>query len=302
VPRPLAAFNWFGGKTAMVSHIVPVLMRALHKTYVESFGGSGAVLLNKGPSPVEVYNDAYGDVVHFFKMLRERRDELIGAIELTPYSREEFALGCDRAGAEGVERARRFFVVARQVLMGLATTATPGRWCTAPKHSRRGMALVVSRWLSSVEALDRVAARFREVIVEHLDGLEVIRRYDGPDTLHYVDPPYPMVARSGGKGYKHEFVDEAGRERHDELLEILLAAQGKVALSSYPNELYDRRLGGAGWHLTMFKSQTQTAKFHKGAALDRAECLWTNWRPEAVTVPAEEGVDSTPEGELGLAC
>ena len=62
-------------------------------------------------------------------MLREHYDELIKQIALTPFSREELRLACEKSGNEisDIERARRFFVRARQVRTGLAQTASPGR-------------------------------------------------------------------------------------------------------------------------------------------------------------------------------
>src|SRR6185437_8458697 len=183
-------------------------LRVSHHVYIEPFGGSAAVLLNKEPSATEIYNDVYGDVCNFFRSLRDKPQELISAIELTPYSREEFASSIQRDGLGDIERARRFFVAARQVMMGLATSATPGRWCVAQKQSRRGMALVVSRWLSATEGLVEVAERLKRVVIENDDAFRAIERYDSPDTFFYLDPPYPMDTRSGGKAYKFEFDNE----------------------------------------------------------------------------------------------
>ena len=62
--------------------------------YCEPFAGSAAVLLNRFASPVETYNDLDGEVCNFFKVLRDQKSELVEAIGLTPFSREEFALAC----------------------------------------------------------------------------------------------------------------------------------------------------------------------------------------------------------------
>lgn len=270
-------FSWYGGKNSLLKHLLPILDSVPHKVYVEPFGGSGAVLLNKKPSPTEVYNDLYGDVVHFFRMLRDHSEELVGAIELTPYSREEFVQSLTREGVGDIERARRFFVTARQVMMALASTASAGRWCVAHNQSRRGMALVVSRWLSATEGLMEVAQRLKTVVIENEDACLLIPRYDGAETLFFLDPPYLMGTRSGGKGYLHEMSDD----KHEQLLEIILACKGKVALCGYDNDLYGRRL--ANWHCSRFRHGSHCVRFHKGKELSRQECLWTNWRPEVET-------------------
>ena len=96
----LIAFGWYGGKFSHLHWLLPLLPKTWH--YCEPFGGSAAVLLNREPSPVETYNDIDGEVVNFFRVLRDKKDELIEAIGLTPFSREEWAIliGC-------VKRRRR---------------------------------------------------------------------------------------------------------------------------------------------------------------------------------------------------
>jgi DNA adenine methylase len=81
------------------------------------------------PSLVETYNDIDGEVVNFFRVLRDQQEELIKAIGLTPFSREEFRIAAEESldGISDLERARRFFVRARQVRTGLAQTASVGR-------------------------------------------------------------------------------------------------------------------------------------------------------------------------------
>ena len=103
------AFGWYGGKFSHLSWLLPLLPECHH--YCEPFAGSAAVLLNRPPSPVETYNDIDGEVVNFFKVLRDRREELIQAIALTPFSREEFATAVTspREPIGEVEQARRFF-------------------------------------------------------------------------------------------------------------------------------------------------------------------------------------------------
>ena len=148
------AFGWYGGKFSHLNWLLPLLPECHH--YCEPFGGSAAVLINRAPSPVETYNDMDGEVVNFFRVLREKQDELVQKIALTPFSREEFFLAVERNGAPPVsdlERARLFYVRARQARTGLAQTASLGRWANCKNTSRAGMSGVVSRWLGGVEHL-----------------------------------------------------------------------------------------------------------------------------------------------------
>lgn len=266
--RKKIAFGWYGGKYSHLDWLLPLLPEAHH--YCEPFGGSAAVLLNRKPSPVETYNDIDGEVVNFFRVLRDQKEELLYAIGMTPFSREEFALAIQSNGngnpLSDLERARRFFVRARQVRTGLAQTASIGRWANCLHTSRAGMAGAVSRWLGSVEGLEYIATRLLRVQIEHDDAFKVIQRYDSPETLFYCDPPYPHESRGDSNAYAFEMSDS----EHRKLSIVLSHLKGKVAVSGYDcdlmNELY------SDW-------KVHKAKPKKAMSIkkERQEMLWTNY-------------------------
>ncbi len=162
----LIAFGWYGGKYSHLDWLLPLLPECHH--FCEPFGGSAAVLLNREPSPVETYNDLDGEVVNFFKVLRDNRDELIEKISLTPFSREEFRIACElKQEINSVERARRFYIRARQVRTGLAQKATEGRWAHCKDTSRAGMSGAISRWLGGIDVLSEIAERLIRVQIEN---------------------------------------------------------------------------------------------------------------------------------------
>ncbi len=233
--RKLIAFGWYGGKFSHLNWLLPLLPPCHH--YCEPFGGSAAVLLNREPSPVETYNDIDGELVNFFRVLREQKDKLTEAIGLTPFSREEFFHAVrNEEGLSDLERARRFFIRARQVRTGLAQTASLGRWANCKNTSRAGMAGAVSRWLGSVEGLPEIALRLQRVQIENRPAFSVIRLYDDRRTLFYCDPPYVHASRGDNKSYGFEMDDEA----HCKLAELLHNCKAMVALSGYRCELMDR--------------------------------------------------------------
>jgi len=86
--KKVIAFGWYGGKYSHLNWLLPLLPKTTH--YCEPFAGSAAVLINREPSPVETYNDIDGEVVNFFRVLREQKEALIEVIGLTPFAREEF--------------------------------------------------------------------------------------------------------------------------------------------------------------------------------------------------------------------
>jgi len=263
--RSLITFGWYGGKYSHLVWLLPLLPSAHH--YCEPFAGSAAVLLNREPSPVETYNDLDGEVVNFFRVLRENPDELARVIGLTPFSREEFynSLNFD-ATVTGIERARRFFVRARQVRTGLAQTASLGRWANCKNTSRAGMSGVVSRWLGSARTLPHVAQRLLRVQIENRPALEVIKLYDDKSTLFYCDPPYPHQSRGDSKAYAFEMNDQ----EHGELAEILHACKGKVAISGYRCELMDCLYGK--WRMVEAKQ-----KMCHSIKKMRREAVWMNY-------------------------
>ncbi len=267
----LIPFGWYGGKFSHLAWLLPLLPKCHH--YCEPFAGSGAVLINRAPSPIETYNDLDGEVVNFFRVLRDEKDKLVEAIGLTPFSREEFALACKLdPKLSALERARRFYVRARQVRTGLAQTASLGRWANCKNTSRAGMSGVISRWLGAVEDLPQIAERLLRVQIENRPAGDVIRLYDSPDTLFYCDPPYLHETRGDAKAYGYEMTNQ----EHAELASLLNKASGKVAVSNYQCDLMDDLYPSSRWYKTLSGERTNHAT--KGT---RTEVLWTNFDPPA---------------------
>ncbi len=258
-------FGWYGGKFSHLGWLLPLLPACHH--YCEPFAGSAAVLLNRAPAAVETYNDLDGEVVNFFRVLRDQPEALTRAIALTPFAREEYHDALIPAeGLSAVERARRFFVRARQTRTGLAQTASLGRWANCRETSRAGMSGVVSRWLGSVDALPEVAARLLRVQIENRPAIDLIRLNDGPETLFYCDPPYVHASRGDANAYGHEMTDA----QHEALAAALRAARGKVAISGYRGALMDRLYGG--WN----RYDAPEKRTHSVKDL-RQESLWANY-------------------------
>ena len=240
--KKMLPFGWYGGKYSHLDWLLPLLPTCHH--YCEPFGGSAAVLLNRNPSPVETYNDLDGEVVNFFRVLRDDKEKIIEAIGLTPFSREEFALACEiDPTLSPLERARRFFVRARQVRTGLAQKASLGRWANCKNTSRAGMSGAVSRWLGSVDDLPEIAGRLLRVQIENRPAIDLIRLYDSPETLFYCDPPYVHLTRGDNNSYGYEMTDND----HRELAEVLNTIKGHAAISNYQCELMDELYSSPKW-------------------------------------------------------
>ena len=159
----LYATGYYGGKYSHLSFVQPHLPYRAH--YIEPFGGSMAVLLNRQPSGHEHYNDIDERVWNYFTALREETDALIRAVELTPYSRREFER-CAADEGDSVERARRFFVRVNQSVHG-----HQGNWS---RRFAKERGFLSGGWYSKTmddtfERLRRVARRLRGVQL-HCEG------------------------------------------------------------------------------------------------------------------------------------
>lgn len=264
IVRP--AFSYYGSKWRMGATIIGLLPH--HDCYNEPYGGSGAVILQKPPSYVDVFNDMNQDIVNFFRVLRDRPDALIRAIALTPHSRAELALA-NEACADPVERARRFYVRAWQSRGGVA------KWKSGWRYERtaaRGKSFV-RNWNEVVHLWD-VVARLKLLQIECDDALAVIARFDAPTTVHYVDPPYPVETRHQSHSVEYEY--DMVEQDHVELADVLHGCEGGVILSSYPCELYEQLY--AGWRKIEVEVRTRTTK-------KATEVLWLSPRINAMRLP-----------------
>jgi DNA adenine methylase len=231
-------FGYFGSKIRQASAIVGFFPE--HQTYVEPFAGSAAVLLAKRTASIEVLNDTDHLVVNFFRVLRDRPDELVRVCELSPYSRVEHRLAFENldSPANELEQARRFWVVAMQSYRGILTS---GSW-SGPTSVKAETGKT-----SVVEDFVRIAERLKRVHLECADALSLVRK-----TLLYLDPPYLLstrawMQRSVRKDYRNEMFRE---EDHRQLLEVSVSLKSCVVLSGRPDSLYDSLLADWTRHRT----------------------------------------------------
>lgn len=247
------ALRYHGGKHRLASWIISFFPP--HLNYVEPCGGSASVLLQKPKSPSETYNDLDSNVVNFFRVLRDRPDELISKIRLTPRARAEFyqAREC-LYHSDPVEWARRLFILSHQSFGGIE------KW---PGWSLSGN----DNW-ANIEELDWFASRLLQVRIEQDDALEVIKRYDDTGTLFYFDPPYQDETRERPNRY---LTDSQGDNLHIESAGLLRSAQGFVIVSGYACPLYTELYEAHGWQ--RFDKEAQTNSGGK-----RIESLWLSPR------------------------
>ncbi len=253
---------YFGGKTTLAPRIAALLPG--HKHYVEPFAGSLAVLLAKSPSAMETVNDLDGDLVHFWKTLRDQPADLERVCALTPHSRAEYTASHDLDGVEGLERARRVWVQLTQGRAGVRRATNGWRHYVAAGAGNASMPDYLDGY---VARLAPVAERLKAVSLECRSALELIASYGADsDVLLFVDPPYLGSTRQSG-GYVHEMKAEAD---HRELSEALHGCAAAVVLCGYHSDLYDGLY--ADWDRMSFAASTGQG----GTWANRTEVLWSN--------------------------
>lgn len=276
--RPPIAF--YGSKSTAAERIVALFPP--HKHYVEPFAGSLAVLLAKPSSVMETVNDLDGDVMAFWKILRDRPAELERVCALTPHGRAELTAAREVIPADHpdreLEQARRVWVRLTQS-RGASLRRSGWRHYMDPASSPVATTVRMHAYLSRIAP---AAARIADVSLECRPALDVIAAYGGfTDVLLYLDPPYLRSVRSSTE-YRHEMPDE---DQHRDLADALNACRAAVVLSGYPSPLYEDLY--AGWHRHEIGSGTGQG----GAWSPRTEVLWSN-RPLAADDHLFAGLDA----------
>lgn len=284
ITRPVLRYH--GGKFRLAPELVALFPP--HRVYTEAFGGAASVLMLKPRSYSEIYNDLDGEVVNVFRVLQNPRlaKRLERLLRITPFARAEFELAYKPTRSQ-VERARRTII---RSFMGFGSDSI-----TRLKASRAGFNTRISSvmstgfrwdanrrgttpatdWANYPKQIMLFCERLCGVIVERRDAKTILEKMDTAETLHYVDPPYPLSVRSIANGstpehrYRYEMTDDEG---HLALASVLKKLKGMVIVSSYPGKLYEDLY--KGWHRIDWTSSQFCGL--KSGKRQRTECVWLN--------------------------
>jgi DNA adenine methylase len=270
IKRP--ALRYYGGKWKLAPWIISHF--PAHKNYVEPCGGAASVLLQKPRSPLETYNDLDGNVVNFFRVLRDRPEELIRKIRLTPWARAEYELSLQPCEDE-TEKARRFFMSAWMSFNG-GTGDNPRLF--GWRHTKDSRLRLPAAFDIINNDLEQVSSRLAGVQIEQRDFVTIIEVYDNDEALIYIDPPYVASERTNNKDwYACEWTDTD----HQTAAALLRSALGYVIVSGYACPLYTELYEAHGW--TRYDKEAQTNGGGK-----RIESIWLSPRTvEAVGKPMQ---------------
>jgi DNA adenine methylase len=252
---------YFGGKQRLAPWIVSLL--PAHDHYVEPFAGSLSVLLAKRPSRMETASDLDGELMTFWRVLRDQPEQLLRACMLTPHSRAELTATWEPT-EDDLELSRRIWCRLAQGRSGTLRN-TGWRHYIDPAGSATSMPGYLEAYVGRLAA---AAERLHGVSLENLPALDLIGKYGKqPKVCLYIDPPYLGTTRGWGNNYRCEMKSEL---EHRELAAALADCKAAVVLSGYGSDLYAELYDG--WHRYEMATMTGNASSDKG----RTEVVWSN--------------------------
>lgn len=255
------AAPWLGGKRNLAKRICTLIDASPCTTYCEAFVGMGGIFLRRSRRPkAEVINDLGRDVANLFRILQRHYPQFLEVLRFQLTTRAEFnrLVATNPETLTDLERAARFLYLQRTAFGGKVSGRNFGVARDRPGRFN----------LTTLEPmLEDLHSRLSGVVIECLDWSECLRRYDGPGTLFYLDPPYWGCETDYGKAMfsPDDFARMAAQ---------LAKLQGRFILSI--NDVPEIRAIFAAFHLEEVTT-TYGIATRSGEATNRPELLISNW-------------------------
>lgn len=215
-----APITYYGGKQNMAKHVLELMPS--HRTYVEPFFGGGSIFFMKEPSKVEVINDLDDRLITMYRVMKTKFPTFKAMLDATLHSRSEYRLALQVMKSPQDYSDMRVAWATYIACNASYSSKIGAGWAFSRKSN---MAKRIARKLEDLT--DETMERLRYTSIESQDALRVIEYWDTPETLFYLDPPYP----EGDCGHYTK-----GKDIYYDLLEVLPSIKGKFILSSYPSE------------------------------------------------------------------
>ena len=209
---------YIGGKRNLAARLVPILAKIPHQIYAEPFVGMGGIFFKRTTAARhEVVNDASRDVATLFRILQRHYPQFLETLKFQITSRAEFER-LTRAVPDtltDLERAARFLYLQRTTFGGKVAGRAFG------VATNGGARFDTTKLGPTLEAIHE---RLAGVVIECLPWAEFIDRYDRPETLFYLDPPYYGSETDYGR-------ELFGRDQFEPMAERLAGIKGRFVLS-----------------------------------------------------------------------
>jgi DNA adenine methylase len=246
---------WIGGKRRLAKKILPLFPE--HECYVEPFAGGAALFfMRPEPAKVEVINDKNLDLVNLYRVVQHHLEELVRQFKWALVSREMFRwLKLTHVDTlTDIQRAARFFYLQQMAFGSKVANQTFGTATT----TKPGLNL-----LRVEESLSAAHLRLSQVFIENLPWQEIVKRYDRPHTLFFMDPPY-WQTEGYGSGFPWT--------EYEQLAQCLATMKGRAILT-INNHAEIRKLF-SGFGLTTVPIRYTVAGGGGSPASELIVCSW----------------------------
>ena len=216
-----------GGKSKLKQKIRGMMPK--HTTYIEPFVGGGSVLfaVKADPDIKEIINDKDKDIINIFLDVKKVGDQITS---LPIPTKEQFnALKNKKSFSSPVERLKRNLILSKYSFRSDRRSYAPSKY---KENIERGGG-------GSSRSYDRYKERLKDTRILNQDYRTVIKKYDNPNALIYLDPPYSMA--EDNKDYNNNDV------KIEDIINLLKTVKGKFILSYDNNETAKKLARDAGF-------------------------------------------------------
>lgn len=275
---PANIITYFGGKNASCHNIYKFFpSHNEYRKYGEYYGGSGAVLINKTRSEIEIFNDLDGNVVALYKVIADETlwdtfREKCNASIVHNDLRREYHQKLKEGDLDILTRAYYFWYVNRTSRNGLYSKGFVNNF-----EIVGGMGRAVKDFFNSIDCLPELHQRLKYVVFENQKAIKLIKKYKkDKDMFNYLDPPYHHDTRSDCR-YPYDMTNK----EHEKLIAEIIKPEtkAKFLISGYSHDLYDVLLNH-GFRKEVFNTFIRIANGFKKAE----ECVWFNYTPAQQTI------------------
>lgn len=226
--------SYYGGKQQMLKYILPLVPQ--HLCYTEVFSGGAAVFWAKETAKIEVVNDLNNNIVTFWEVLKTDFEALNEKVQSTLHSNFSYKkANIIYQNPEHYPKLERAWAL--WVLTSMSYGSMPGGGFAFQKRLKNACAIKVKN--KRLNFIQELSNRLETTTIEHEDAGRIIKRYDTPNTFHYIDPPYIDSNQGHYGGYTEEM--------YKEHLSIIEKIEGKFLLSSYPSEILTEFANRNNW-------------------------------------------------------
>jgi DNA adenine methylase len=199
------------------------------RTDVEHSGSGLSLLFQKAASGIEVINDADSGIFSLFRVLHnpkllDRFYQLLSIKSCNGNADQPCNAAGIREEDDVVRVAVRWFLRISPSLMGRTSASS----MSGADHL-----------ISLPETLSMIVSRLKSVQIEHLSFGHLVKSYDDPETLFFLESPCPKQVR------KTKYITASPIDDVD-LVYTLLRIKGKVIFLGHANPMFDY-LDRAGW-------------------------------------------------------